>query len=275
MFNGVINHELAMAGTDHQKAQKDYFEIPIILIYPQLAVNIGAVARAMLNCGFYQLRLVLPGEDPLSQAAISMSAGAQKVLEKARIFETFEEAVADLNYVIGTTARPRKLSIPSRTLEETLDYISIDWNDSYKIGFVFGQERIGLQNIHLSYIHQILEIPLNEGYASLNLAQAVLLVCYGWRQKFYQMPRRKYSGDRRATQEEMGFFFKHLEEELMISGFLRLEEARPIVTQNIRSIFMKSHLTEKEVRMLHGIIRDLRYGNAKRMLSASEATDST
>lgn len=148
-----------------------------ILVRPQMGENIGASARALLNCGLRRMRLVAPRDGWPNPKAWPCASGAQEVLEKAEVFETVEEAVADLSIVFATTARSRDL------IKEVfpLDQAARSWGDSFvfeKTGILFGSERTGLENSELSLATHFLTIPLNPSFSSLNLSQAVLLVAY-------------------------------------------------------------------------------------------------
>ena len=175
-----------MAGTDYKKAValdiigNQNRQPAIILVAPQLGENIGAVARAMLNCGLTDLRLVNPRDGWPNPAAEAMASGAVVVLEQARVFDTVEAAIADLQAVYATTARGRDMLKPVVTPRQAVTEIHQHSQIGQRCGILFGPERAGLSNEDLVYADAALMVPLHPGFSSLNLAQAVLLVAYEW-----------------------------------------------------------------------------------------------
>ncbi|WP_413204958.1 RNA methyltransferase [Rhodospirillum sp. A1_3_36] len=253
-----------MAGTNHTRAALvSGDDAPVvILIQPQLAENVGMVARAMLNCGLTRLRLVAPREDWLSEKAIAASSGADGLLRQARDYDSTEAAVADLTRVYATTARRRdmvKTLLTPRTAAAKLrGFIA----GGEKPGVMFGPERTGLSNDDVALADAIIEVPLNPAYCSLNLAQAVLLMGYEWFQSGDESPPEQLvtNGTLPANREVLMNFYTHLERELDACGFLRVSDKRPSMVRNLRNIFNRAELTEQEVRTLHGVIKELRHG---------------
>jgi tRNA/rRNA methyltransferase len=231
----------------------------VILVRPQLAENIGMAARAMLNCGLTDLRLVQPRPKWPHPKAVAASAGADVVIERARLFDTTEEAVADLHVVYATTGRLREVVKPIVTAREAARTIHLAAARGERSGFLFGPERTGLENEEIALSHAILRVPLNPSYASLNIAQAVLVMAYEWYQSMDTVPARLATGAKAeaATMEETNAFLARLEAELDESGFLRNSEMRPTMVRNIRAIFMRAGLMAHEVRTLHGILTAL------------------
>ncbi|HEX9461674.1 MAG TPA: RNA methyltransferase [Alphaproteobacteria bacterium] len=231
----------------------------VILVAPQLAENIGATARAMLNCGLSDLRLVRPRPTWPHPRAVAAAAGADAVLDKARIFATAAEAMADLHYVYATTARPRegvKAVVTARAAAaEALERLE----RGERSGYLFGPERTGLENEDVALADALLSVPLNPDFSSLNLAQAVLLAAYEWRMASTAAPARVLAKGRAeaASKKEVLDFFARLEAELDECGFLRNTEMRPIMVRNIRSIFYRAGLMAHETRTLHGILTGL------------------
>ncbi len=232
----------------------------IVLIHPQLGENIGMVARAMLNCGLTELRLVEPRDGWPNEAAINASAGADVVLENAKIFETTEEAIADLERVYATTARPRDMvkdvMIPRAAAKDMREFI----NDDGKVGVLMGREAKGLNNKDIALSDVIIQVPLNPGFCSLNLAQAVLLVGYEWFQAVDKTPDQVQThprDTRPANKEELVGLFEHLEDELDEAGFLYPPEKRPAMVVNIRNVFQRAQMTEQEVRTFRGVVAKL------------------
>lgn len=245
-----------MAGTDRTREPGAAGESPVVvLVDPQLGENIGMVARAMLNCGFTELRLVRPRDGWPSDKAIAAASGADQVVDGARLFDTTEAAIADLTAVYATTARPRGMTKPVYAPDEAAPLMA---EDPASTGILFGGEAKGLKNDDIALADAIIMAPLNPQFSSLNLAQAVLLVAH----EFYKLglepaddPQKK--GTRPATKEELLGFYEHLESALDGSGFLHVKEKRPTMVRNLRNLFGRARLTEQEVRTLRGIIASL------------------
>jgi tRNA/rRNA methyltransferase len=228
----------------------------VILVEPQLGENIGTAARAMLNCGLDDLRLVCPRDGWPNEKAISAASGADRVLDKARLYPSVEAAIGDLQHVYATTARDRFMVkrelTPRRAADEIRGLIAAD----EACGFLFGPERTGLVNDHIALAEAVVTVPLNPAFSSLNLAQAVLLVGYEWfsAQARTQAEKLHTGHSRRANKAELLRFFEHFEEALEISGFLRQADKRPGMTRNLRNLFQRAQCTEQELRTLHGVI---------------------
>lgn len=232
----------------------------VILVRPQLSENIGTAARAMLNCGLTDLRLVAPKEDWLQDRAIAAASGADRVLMGAKVFATTAEALADLNRVWATTARNRFMVKPVDTPRTAADAMRTIAAGGQKFGVMFGPERTGLENDDVSLADTVLTVPLNPDYTSLNLAQCVLLVGYEWYQAGDPtLPERHMTkgAEPPATKEKLQHFFDHLERELDECGFLRIPDKRPVMVRNIRNMFQRAQLTGQEVQTLHGIVHEL------------------
>ena len=255
-----------MAGTDRSNEPTRDFEAEpgpvVILVRPQLAENVGMVARAMLNCALIDLRLVAPREDWLSDKAVAASSGAARVLERAVRFETVEEAIADLQTVYATTARKRDMAKPVQTPRAVVQDIMASIRAEEAVGILFGPERAGLENPDIALCDEIIEAPLNPVYASLNLAQAVLLVGHVWFEAAHAAEVLAQGADRAppASKEELLNLFRHLEDELDACGFLRVAEKRPGMVNNIRTMLSRAQLNSQEVNTFHGIISELRHG---------------
>jgi tRNA/rRNA methyltransferase len=244
-----------MAGTDHRRTPIEGGPA-IILVQPQLGQNIGTAARAMYNCGLTDMRIVDPRDgwpNPNAQAAAS---GADVVLERAKLFNTVEEAIADLKHVYASTARDRymvkRVVTPRQAMAEVRRYVGT----GEASGILFGPERMGLINEHIALADTVLNVPLNPAFSSLNLAQAVLLIGYEWFQLGDETPDEQLALGRSepATKESLISFFEHLEEELDRSGFMRNEDKRPSMVRNLRNLFQRAGCTEQELRTLHGVV---------------------
>ncbi len=234
----------------------------VILIAPQLGENIGMAARAMLNCGLTELRLVRPRDAWPSPAAGAAAAGADRVIDEARLFDTTEEAIADLHRVFATSARPRDMAKPVVTPLQAARELRAEAAAGNKTGLLFGPERSGLVNDDIALADAVLTVPLNPAFSSLNLAQAVLLVGHAWYTAADETAPRKLEigSGRPATKAEVVNFFTRLEAALDETGFLTPPEKRPNMVRNLRNLFHRVAPTEAEVNTLHGIISALRSG---------------
>jgi len=242
----------------------------IILVEPQLGENIGTAARAMGNYGLENLRLVSPRDGWPSEKAIAASSGATHVIGQVEVFDNFEQAIGDLNFVAATTARPRDLTKPVMTPEDLAREMNARITRGEKCGILFGREKAGLTNDHVALTNASVMIPVNPHFASLNIAQAVLLIGYEWlkvkgagslgREPVNNAPTEpglSMRDSRPATKTELISFFEHLERELDDSGFLRPPEKRPVMIRNIRALFERTATTEQEIRTLRGIVASL------------------
>lgn len=231
----------------------------IILVDPQLGENIGMTARAMLNCGLYDLRLVRPREHWLNEHTIKAAAGAGSHVQKAKIFQTTKEAIADLEWVFATTARPRGME--KRVVTPRQAAAHMKKNMTQKTGILFGKERAGLHNDDISLANRIIEIPLNSEYASLNLAQAVLICSYEWYQALETRSFKKDEGITNipAPKGDLIHLFDHLEQELDKTDFFLPLEKRPRMIRNLRNIFQHIPLSVQDVRTLRGVVSALTY----------------
>ncbi len=229
----------------------------IILVRPQLGQNIGKVARAMLNFGLIDLRLVAPRDGWPNPDAVPSAAGADVVLENARMYDTLDAAVADLHTIYATTARPREMIKEVATPRHAASQIRSAEASGTKVGILFGPEAAGMSNDDLAQADIIISVPLNPAFTSLNLAQAVILVAYEWFQAADSTPGTvlRAVDAKPATRDELNGFFEHLEAELDRGGFLRPPEKRPTMVRNIRNIFTRAHLMAHEVSTLRGMIK--------------------
>ncbi len=248
------------AGTDRTKK---LFEggPAIILVRPQLAVNIGMCARAMANFGLSDLRLVSPREGwPRTGArrkgAYAAAAGAVHLLEGAKVFDSTEAAIADLNFVWATTARERGQSKRVETPAMAMPECAAATLAGEKHGVIFGPERTGLDNDDIALASAILTFPVNPAYGSLNLAQAVLLCGYEYF-KAREGGRQPFALEERSppAQREMTLsFFDFVEGHLDRSDFFRPASKRPVMQRNLRNMFHRMNLTQQDVRTLWGVV---------------------
>jgi len=256
-----------MAGTDKTKQPEAQALLAglrppvVVLCEPQLGENIGTCARAMLNFGLTELRLVNPRDGWPNAKAQSASAGAVEVIDGARVFETVEEAVADLNHVYATTARPRDLVKPVMAPDVAAREMRAltQAEPDAKSGILFGRERWGLNNEEISLADSIITYPVNPAFASLNIGQAVLLMAYEWfRLEADQPPVEIPEGRQgRAPKQDIIHLYEHLESELIAAGFLAPPDKRPGMIRNLRALFARADLQHHEVQTLRGIIKSL------------------
>jgi len=253
-----------MAGTDSTKSFTPAPGPAVILVEPQLGENIGMAARAMLNCGLTELRLVSPRDGWPNEDAVSASAGADGVINNAAVFETTSGAVADLHRVFAATARPRDMTTlvitPTQAAAEIHAFMAEPEN---RTGILFGREAKGLKNDDIALSDAIIMAPVNPAFSSLNLAQAVFAVGHEWF-KAGLADAEKTGGDlaipketRPADKAELQGLFEHLEDELKISGFFHVPEKRTVMSRNLRNLLQRAGLTEQEVRTLRGVISSL------------------
>ena len=257
-----------MAGTDKTKPAAGSgpgYGPAVILIDPQLGENIGMVARAMLNCGLGDLRLVRPRDGWPNPAAEKAASGADQVLATARLFYSTADAVADLRYLLATTARTRDLLKPVVTPRQAALEIKTAIGAGRGAGVLFGPERSGLTTDDVTLADAVVRVPLNPAFSSLNLAQAVLLLGYEWYQLGGGTPAREMppGASDIATREKLFHFFARLEAALDDTGFMYPPEKRPAMVRNLRNLFTRIPLTDQEVRTLEGVLSAL-LGRKKR-----------
>lgn len=234
----------------------------IVLVEPQLGENIGFAARAMANCGLSDLRLVRPREPWPNPRARDTASGADAVIDGARVFESTAEAVADLHRLYATTARPRDQVKPVLAPRAAAAELRAAAARGEASGVLFGPERTGLDNDDVARADALIVAPLDPAFSSLNLGQAVLLVAWEWWQAGSDGPTEALplGESRPADREDLEGFFDHLFSELDASGFLRVVEKRPVMVRNLRNLFLRAQLTEKEVRALRGVVKALARG---------------
>ena len=245
----------------------------VILMEPQLADNIGMVARAMANFGLDGLRLVAPRDGWPQEKARIAASGANYVIDDAVAYPSLQAATSDLVWVAATTARQRDLRKPVLTPEQTVAEMARRIARGEKCGVLFGRERNGLETDEIANADAVVMIPVNSRFASLNLAQAVLILGYEWirasgnaslgRVTTYEQPVEsgmRMGADRPATKDELEGFFSHIEAELDRLGFFNPPQKRQGVVRNMRTMFTRMGATEQEVRTLRGIVATLSKG---------------
>lgn len=234
--------------------------VKIILNQPQMGENIGAAARAMMNFNIGELRLVAPRDGWPNEKAIAMAAGAFDVMPPVQVFQTLDDAIADLHFTLATTARPRDMVKSVYTPSGAATEIHSRQSNGQDIGLIFGAERSGLSNEDISHMNGIITIPTNPDFPALNLGQSVLLMAYEISKHMSSSPNQTlHTGESPPAKiEETSKFITRLETELESSEqFFRSPELMPTMKRNIRNIFLRDDLTQQEVRTLHGILSAL------------------
>ncbi|MFL6845517.1 MAG: TrmJ/YjtD family RNA methyltransferase [Allosphingosinicella sp.] len=227
----------------------------IVLVRPQLGENIGKAARAMLNFGLTDLRLVAPRDGWPNPSAGPAAAGADLVLEQARVFGTVAEAVADCAHVYATTVRKRGLVVPVATPEEAAREIRSRAEPS---AILFGAERSGLETDEVAIAGTIVTVPVNPDFRSLNLAQAVILIAYEWSKGAdLAVPTEGEPREPRATQAQLEGLIGQLEEALEAVHYYHPPDRTPSTKNTIRTILTKADWSTREVQAMRGIIRAL------------------
>ena len=247
-----------MAGTDSTKRIVDAGHSPVvILVRPQMGENIGAAARAMKNFGLKQLRIVDPRDGWPNSKAQAMSSRADDILDAAVLFKDTSSAISDLHCVFATTARVREMEKPSMSPREAVVHMRQRLAQGQRLGILFGGEKAGLNNDDTAMAQRILQIPANPAFSSLNLGQAVLLICYEWFTSHSDGLIEARVSSELATLDELQYFEKRLEIQLKQAGFLKPPEKATSMMRNLRNIFRRTNLTDQEVRSLHGVISAL------------------
>jgi len=250
------------SGTDKSKTGLTIDGPVVILVEPQLGENIGMAARAMGNFGLTRLRLVQPRDGWPNLAAQRAAAGADHILDKVELFDSVEAAVADLTLLFATTARAHDQAKPVIGPEAAAREAAAEIARGSRAGILFGRERYGLQNEEVALADRIVTFPVNPGFASLNLAQAVLLMGYEWFKLAtvgalpFTMPERS----ERASQHQMQAFFDNLVRELDKVEFLRPPEKRETMLVNLRNIFTRMEPTKQDMHTLHGVVMAIAEG---------------
>jgi tRNA/rRNA methyltransferase len=252
----------AMSGTDRTKSAPELAGPVVILVEPQLGENIGMAARAMGNFALSRLRLVNPRDGWPNIAAQRAAAGADHILEKAELFDSLPAAVADLDLLFATTARAhdqaKPVVGPEAAAQEIVGHVAAGGG----AGILFGRERAGLTNEEVALANRVVTFPVNPGFASLNLAQAVLLMGYEWFKLAtagelpFAMPERS----ERASHHQIDAFFENLVRELDKVEFLRPREKRATMLVNLRNIFTRMEPTKQDMHTLHGVVMAIAEG---------------
>ncbi len=231
----------------------------VILVRPQLADNIGAVARAMANGGLFELRLVAPRDGWPQPTAWRMASGADRILEAATVHATVAEAVGDLHHVYATCPRPRHIIKPVLTARGAAGELREVCGRGLRAGLLFGPERAGLDNDDMTAADALIRYPLNPAFMSLNLSQAVMVLAYEWWMAGEDTPPRALMTNetRVACKAELDNFLGHLTARLDATRFLANAAKRDGMLRNLRHFFQRGEVTEQELRTLHGVVTEL------------------
>jgi len=226
----------------------------IVLVRPQLGQNIGKAARAMLNLGLTEMRLVAPRDGWPNPDAGPAASGADVVLERAQVFATTKEAIADCSSVYASTVRRRDLVMPVLGPEKMADAIA---ESSDRSAILFGPERSGLETDEVALANAIVSVPINPEFASLNLAQAVILLAYEWskRSELTQPPAKEL--ELTAPHGELEGLIQQLDEALEAKGYFHPPSRTKAAKNTLRTIFTKTGWSSREVKAMRGIIRAL------------------
>jgi tRNA/rRNA methyltransferase len=225
------------------------------LVRPQLGENIGKTARAMLNFGLIDLRLVKPRDGWPNPSAGPAASGADIVLERARVFDTVADAVADCPFVYATTVRKRGLVLPVVSPEEAAREIRAQSDGS---AILFGAERSGLETVDVAVAQKIVTVPINPEFGSLNLAQAVIIMAYEWsKHEALAVPTQGDPAEPRATQEQLEGLIGQLDQALGEAGYYFPPDRTPATRKTMRTILSKAGWSNREIQALRGMIRAL------------------
>jgi tRNA/rRNA methyltransferase len=232
-----------------------------VLVRPQMGENIGAAARAMWNFGLDRLRLVDPRDGWPNPRAVAMASGAGRLLDHAGPFADLPAAIADCHVVYATTARGRGMVKPVLTPEAAMAEAQAHAAAGRRVGVLFGSERAGLESADVARADAIVSVPVNPAFASLNLAQCVLLMAYEWRrQAGGAHPAARTPEVPPATAGDVARLGDHFEQRLEDAGFFFPPDKAAHMKLSLRSMFGRLALTRGDVQLLHGVLRQLTRG---------------
>jgi tRNA/rRNA methyltransferase len=236
----------------------------VILNEPQLAENIGAVGRVMANFGLTDLRMIRPRDGWPQDRAWASASGADWTLNEAKVFDRIEDALADLQLVHATTARPRETHLPILTPEEGAQAMHSATVAGVRCGLLFGGERAGLETHDIALTQAIVTVPIDVRFRSLNLAQAVAINAYEWRKTVADRPPAAFrEGPLPAEMSAMSGLYEHMETELDAAGFFHPPEKKPTMVRNLRTALSRAQFTDQEVRTFRGVITALSKGRGR------------
>lgn len=230
-----------------------------VLVQPQMGENIGGAARAMWNFGLDRMAVVNPRDGWPNQRAIAMASGAGRLLDEAGLYATTSEAIADSTFVFATTARHRGLTKPIMTPERAMEHARAMIGAGQKVAVLFGPERAGLENDDVALADAIISVPVNPEFASLNLAQCVLLTAYEWQRQVadvvpevMEMAKTEF-----ASKIEIEKLGDHFEQRLDDAGFFFPEAKAESMRLNLRNLWNRLPITVSDVQIFHGMMRQM------------------
>ena len=231
----------------------------MVLVRPQMGENIGAAARAMWNFGLDRMRIVAPRDGWPNPNAVAMASGAGRLLDEATVFEDLAGAVGDCTFTFATTARVRGLTKPVFSPEAAMALAAEKVSAGEKVAILFGPERAGLENADVARANAIISIPVNPDFASLNLAQSVLLTSYEWRRQTVEIVAETMEMHKTgwANGVEVEKLAEHYEQRLETAGFFFPEDKAHGMKINLRNFWSRMSLTGADVQMLHGVLRQM------------------
>ncbi len=243
----------------------------VILVNPQLGENIGTAARAMGNFGLSEMHIVEPRDGWPSERAVKTASGADFIITAACLHDTCEQAIAPFHQVYATTARPRGMTKLVMTPEQAAADMHARIAAGQRVAIMFGRERWGLNNDEVALADIIVTAPVDPAFASLNIAQAVLLLGYEWYKPVAkslgmgtgELPAmdgpglKVHADDGFATKQDLQGLFDHLEKELDASGFFKSPAMKPVMVRNLRNMFHRVGMSSQEVRTFRGVIASL------------------
>ncbi|MBL0767297.1 RNA methyltransferase [Sphingopyxis sp. DHUNG17] len=239
----------------------------IVLVRPQLGENIGKAARAMLNFGLTEMRLVAPRDGWPNPDAGPAASGADIVLAGAQLFDSLAEAVADCTHIYATTVRKRGVSKPVLTPEAAAQQVR---GTAGRSAYIFGPERSGLETDDVALAHSIVTVPINPEFGSLNLAQAVILLAYEWSKGAALSQPPAVDLDPPAPHGEMEELVQHFVRDLDAAGYFFPPERTDATLRTLRTALTKTGWSHNDIRMMHGIVTTLARARKSAERSASE-----
>ena len=249
------------AGTDKTKRWIEQAAPIVVLVEPQMGENIGAAARAMANFGLSRLRLVKPVQGWPNEKARVMAAGADRVLEGATLHDSLADAIGDCTFVLAATARHHDQAKPVIGAAQAAAEMAPRVASGENVAVVFGRERNGLENHEVARADRIVTLPVNPAFASLNLAQAVVIVGYEWfKRAGGDLPFTASDKSPPAAKQQLDAFFADLERELDKVEFFRPAEKRGNMGVNLRNIFQRMAPSQQDIRTLHGVVTAIAQG---------------
>ena len=227
--------------------------------------NIGASARGMWNFGLERMRIVAPRDGWPNQKAVAMASGAGRLLDEALIFPTFTDAIADQHFIFATTARPRDLLKPIYSPEEAMKLAFSKISRGQNVGFAFGPERSGLENLDIVKANAIVSVPVNAKLPSLNLAQCALFLAYEWMLKSSKLSDDQANLGQSSMVDVMkvGKLSQYFEDALEKADFFYPEDKAESMKINFRNMWSRMPLTNSDVQIFYGMLRQLLRANKK------------